>query len=243
MQGFQMLASVDNGWGGFVNKYVDSLVDEFGKKTLWVSALNGPNPSSRVRVFISQYISSSYSHTLGHQTKQASRASNEARSLYALSENASVYIPMSHLPRKTPSYLSMDPHSSWCTTALQLIAYDTLTLPTRLRSSSTQQTSTLEDLSITITPEPNQPIAELEMNFPNMVEMNGWHDADGGISMTGQTTADLQYFPSENNASNNLRQVRTFAELHVSRGRRRVEDDDETDDRDGDRNDDVRVER
>ena len=48
-QGFQMLTSVDNGWGGFASNYVDRIADEMGRKSLWVWTLKGPTPQTRVR--------------------------------------------------------------------------------------------------------------------------------------------------------------------------------------------------
>lgn len=52
VQGFQVLASVDNGWGGFAAQYVDALCDEYGKSSLWVWALNGQTTTSRVRTTV-----------------------------------------------------------------------------------------------------------------------------------------------------------------------------------------------
>ena len=39
MQGIQIMASVDDAWGGFAAKYMDRLRDEYGKTTIWVWAL------------------------------------------------------------------------------------------------------------------------------------------------------------------------------------------------------------
>lgn len=39
MQGFQIMASVDDGWSGFTAKYIEGLRDDFGKIPIWVWAL------------------------------------------------------------------------------------------------------------------------------------------------------------------------------------------------------------
>ena len=39
MQGIQIMASIDDAWGGFAAKYIDRLRDEYGKTTLWVWGL------------------------------------------------------------------------------------------------------------------------------------------------------------------------------------------------------------
>lgn len=36
MQGFQIMATLDDAWGGFASKYVERLRDEYGKTTVWV---------------------------------------------------------------------------------------------------------------------------------------------------------------------------------------------------------------
>ena len=48
MQGMQLLTSVDDGWGGFSSRYVDTISDEYGKTSLWLWALSSKAPTSRV---------------------------------------------------------------------------------------------------------------------------------------------------------------------------------------------------
>jgi hypothetical protein len=43
MQGIQMIASVDDAWGGFAARYMDRLRDEYGKVTIWTWALEQNN--------------------------------------------------------------------------------------------------------------------------------------------------------------------------------------------------------
>ena len=39
MQGIQIMASMDDAWGGFAAKYMDRLRDEYGKMTVWILGL------------------------------------------------------------------------------------------------------------------------------------------------------------------------------------------------------------
>lgn len=36
MQGIQLMASVDDAWGGFATQYLDRIRDEYGKTTVWI---------------------------------------------------------------------------------------------------------------------------------------------------------------------------------------------------------------
>ena len=49
MQAIQLMASVDDAWGGFASRYVDRLRDEYGKTALWIWGLEeGPRGTPRV---------------------------------------------------------------------------------------------------------------------------------------------------------------------------------------------------
>jgi hypothetical protein len=39
MQGLQIVADVDNAWGGFAGNYVEKIGDEYGKVSVWAWAL------------------------------------------------------------------------------------------------------------------------------------------------------------------------------------------------------------
>ena len=50
MQGIQLMASVDDAWGGFSARYMDRLRDEYGKTTVWFWGLeDGITTIPRVR--------------------------------------------------------------------------------------------------------------------------------------------------------------------------------------------------
>lgn len=50
MQGIQLMAGIDDAWGGFSARYMDRLRDEYGKTTVWVWGLeDGIKTIPRVR--------------------------------------------------------------------------------------------------------------------------------------------------------------------------------------------------
>jgi hypothetical protein len=52
MQGVQIMAGLDDAWGGFAAKYLERMRDEYGKTPLWVWGLQEPTfGNSRVRLF------------------------------------------------------------------------------------------------------------------------------------------------------------------------------------------------
>lgn len=48
MQGFQIVTTIDDAWGGFATEYVERLRDEYGKVTIWVWGLQTPVPAARI---------------------------------------------------------------------------------------------------------------------------------------------------------------------------------------------------
>jgi hypothetical protein len=51
LRALQLFTSSDDAWGGFAAKYVDRLRDEFGKKAVWVWAIEGGSKVQRVSLF------------------------------------------------------------------------------------------------------------------------------------------------------------------------------------------------
>ncbi|OGM43673.1 protein dml1 [Aspergillus bombycis] len=113
LRAIQLFTSSDDAWGGFSARYVDRLRDEFGKKSVWVWAIEGGSKVSR-------------------QT-QLKRDMNKARTIYSISPQSSLYTPIIDPPSHTPSKVFFDSQSEWHTTALISSAMESVTLPTRLR--------------------------------------------------------------------------------------------------------------
>lgn len=80
-----------------------------------------------------------------------------------LAEQSSVYIPISNSPAKIPSYLSIDPTSPWHVGALQAVAIESMTIPSRLRLSNGQR-GTLHDLGETFNSTGKRRIAKFGMS-------------------------------------------------------------------------------
>ena len=72
---------------------------------------------------------------------------------------------MSNLPSKNPSYLSLDPTSSWHIGAFQAIAIESMTMSSRLRISSATRRGTLQDLEETFNSTGKRRIAKLELSI------------------------------------------------------------------------------
>lgn len=51
IRALQLFTSSDDAWGGFTSKYVDRLRDEFGKKSIWVWAIESGARVQRVSRF------------------------------------------------------------------------------------------------------------------------------------------------------------------------------------------------
>ncbi|KAL2833540.1 tubulin domain-containing protein [Aspergillus pseudoustus] len=113
LRALQIFTGSDDAWGGFAAKYVDRLVDEYRKKTVLVWAIED---GKRV-----------------HQTTKIKREINKARSLFAISPQATMYTPILDPPTRLPSSIHLNTHSEWYTSALISMAMESVTLPTRLR--------------------------------------------------------------------------------------------------------------
>ncbi|PYI27024.1 protein dml1 [Aspergillus indologenus CBS 114.80] len=113
MRAIQLFTGSDDAWGGFAAQYVDRIRDEYGKKAVWVWAVENGRKVDR-------------------QT-QYKRDLNKSRSIYAIAPQASLYTPIVDPPSRLPSTVHIDPHSEWYTSALISSALESVTLPTRLR--------------------------------------------------------------------------------------------------------------
>ncbi|KAL4871293.1 hypothetical protein BDV12DRAFT_183923 [Aspergillus spectabilis] len=113
LRALQIFTSSDDAWGGFAARYVDRLVDEYGKKAVLVWALEDGKRA--------------------HQATKFKREMNNARSVYSISPQATMYTPILDPPSRLPSTIQIDPRSEWYTSALLSMAMESVTLPTRLR--------------------------------------------------------------------------------------------------------------
>ena len=89
---------------------------------------------------------------------------NSSRSLHALAEQSSVYIPISNTPIKMPSYLALNGTSAWHVGALQAVALESMTMSSRLRSAVGGR-GTLQDIEETFNSSGKRRIAKLELSI------------------------------------------------------------------------------
>ena len=114
LQGLQVLSGIDDAWGGFATKFLERVADDLGKGCRWVFGLQDGT------------------RAVGRERK-ALRAGNVGRSLVGLNGVASMQVPLSSVPVGGQGYVDFDQGSRWHSSALQAVAFESLTLPTRLR--------------------------------------------------------------------------------------------------------------
>ncbi|KAI5290092.1 mtDNA inheritance, partitioning of the mitochondrial organelle [Ascosphaera aggregata] len=113
LNGIQVFAGIDDAWGGFTARYIDSLRDEFGKTGIWVwGTQDDAVYEARKRIALSL---------------------NKARSIAELSLQTNAYIPLSVNHQLLPAYCNLCPSSEWYSSALLASAVECVTLPTRLK--------------------------------------------------------------------------------------------------------------
>lgn len=114
MQGFQVFAGTDDAWGGWTERYLDAVRDEFGKKSIWVWGLEETKQMMRDKAVV--------------------RKANAAKSLSGIGKLAHGYIRLG--VDRIPDYVKMG-RSEWEQTALLAAAVDSVTLAMRLRDKAT----------------------------------------------------------------------------------------------------------
>ncbi|KAL2074570.1 hypothetical protein VTL71DRAFT_8348 [Oculimacula yallundae] len=155
MQGIQMIAGIDDAWGGFAARYMDRIRDEYGKTTVYFWGLeDGFKSTPRERRF--------------------TQMSNTARSISEIAPQASLFVPMTIPSTVLPSYVIIDPKSRWHVGGLFSTAYETMTLASRLRLHNGARES-LDELVNVLNVNGNQNIAKLRMSIDQKSAPNGHH--------------------------------------------------------------------
>lgn len=133
---------------------------------------------------------------------------NSSHSLQVLGEQSSVYVPISNLPKKLPSYVTLDSASKWHIGALQVIGIESMTISSRLRTSIGNR-GMLQDLEDTVNSTGKRRIAKLEMSIadPDVLSEQPSH-ALGQAERVGSMTSGN---PSESDEDLSTFDVDTFA--------------------------------
>jgi len=90
-----------------------------------------------------------------------------------------MYIPLTTLPDVLPPYVHLNGSSKWHTSALQLLALESMTLPTRLRAGQ-QGRSSFTDIETLLSNDGNRRIAQLNMSIKDPSELEGEADGNAG---------------------------------------------------------------
>ncbi|KAG2168295.1 hypothetical protein JADG_008034 [Aureobasidium aubasidani] len=175
LQAIQMITSADDAWGGFTAKYLERMRDELGKTSAWVWGLEEGGRKPR--------------------DKQILQVANVAQSIHQISSQASMYIPLTTLPDVLPPYVHLNGSSKWHTSALQLLALESMTLPTRLRVGQ-QGRSSFADIETLLSNDGNRRIAQLNMSIKDPSELEG--EADGNA---GQHDSRMNNFTNGNHGN------------------------------------------
>ncbi|RYO74789.1 hypothetical protein DL766_006415 [Monosporascus sp. MC13-8B] len=159
MQGLQVMAGLDDAWGGFAARYVERLRDEYGKIPIWVWGVQDPVGAGLPR------------------EKRLLRLVNKARALVELNSQATLIVPLALPRRPLPPGVRVDPSSPWSVTGLLAAALESTTLYTRLRATDGANSSSLGNVADLLNVFGKQTIANLEMSVVEPSPRNG--DASG----------------------------------------------------------------
>ncbi|OAA71938.1 Tubulin/FtsZ, GTPase domain protein [Akanthomyces lecanii RCEF 1005] len=148
MQGIQVLATIDDAWGGFASSYLETLRDEYPKQCIWVWGLQSPLLDIT-------------------REKRRLRLTNAAHSISEICQQATTFIPMSLPEHHFPRSVRVDCGSPWHTSALLSAAVESTTLPSRLlpQSGRGSQRVSLDDISQIVNTNGTQTLAGLRMGL------------------------------------------------------------------------------
>ncbi|RDA88484.1 hypothetical protein CP532_6604 [Ophiocordyceps camponoti-leonardi (nom. inval.)] len=130
MQGIQVVATLDDAWGGFASFYLEALRDEYPKSSIWVWGLQNPQPFSS-------------------PGSRQMRLVNTAQSLIQTCSMASTVVPLA-MPTedRVPPHITVNRNSLWETSGLLSTVVETATLPSRLTDDPTTLSDMAEHLNI-----------------------------------------------------------------------------------------------
>ena len=149
------------------------------------------------------------------QTERLTKTANEALSLYHISNNSTAYVPIGHLPELLPSFVSVDQRSKWSVSAFQSMAFESMTLPTRVKNLHSTERSTLDGLATDLNADESQKISQLTMNLPDTLQMNGHHTSHSVAREDKQRDQDCEF--AFTNRDPNI-EPHLFAQLEHTRG-------------------------
>lgn len=234
MQGIQVFTTFDDAWGGFSSDYVERLRDEYGKTDIWVWGLQDSFAGIPRVGFLPTCHKWVRSLTTG-QDKRLLRLANKAKTITEMYKHASLIVPIT-LPRPLGSHVSLDPSSSWHTSALVASALESVTLPARLRDGLNNDT--FAGMAGILNQLRKQSVASLQMSVskqsttpppagdPRIRQANHRMYDDTGEDNEDEDSKglhlDLDFTPSDQleprHRQNGFHQPRVFSQLVTVRG-------------------------
>jgi hypothetical protein len=208
MQGIQVFASFDDAWGGFASEYLERLRDEYGKTDIWVWGLQDSFAGvARVSSCSRAVLPMERTTLTGLQDKRLQRLTNKAKTLTEMYKYASLVIPVT-LPSPLGSSISLDASSSWHTSALVASAIETVTLPSRLRTRSNNDT--YSGIASLLNQTGKQSIAGLQMSVSRQ-EASSKSATDARQRQNAQDADTIMEDASDDESSTSLRLDLDFA--------------------------------
>ncbi|CAM0140076.1 mtDNA inheritance, partitioning of the mitochondrial organelle [Umbelopsis sp. WA50703] len=148
LQGFQIMTSIDDGFGGFTRGFLENVRDEYPKTSILTFGISNSNSPASMRN--SQKISL-----------------NTSMAAAGISEYSSLYVPI-HLPNASDinqswaRHLTINPSLPYHTSAILATAIETASVAWRMKKRSTR----LTDMISTINWRGDSNIASLSICFP-----------------------------------------------------------------------------
>ncbi|KAJ5259292.1 hypothetical protein N7478_012273 [Penicillium angulare] len=199
LRALQIFTGADDAWGGFAGRYIERLRDEYGKKSIWVWAIED---GQRVQ-----------------RHKQLKKDVNKAKSLYTISPQSTLYVPIIDIPQRLPSYINLDRQSHWQTTALISSALETVTLPSRIRPYHDFEASLSGD-------DGRHTIFELQSTFSYQDNKNEQKPTEDNQRPKPETEFDIDFTYGDGKSDN----AHIFNQVQVTRGDERERSTDSTQD-------------
>lgn len=179
LQGVQIVMGADDAWGGFGSRMVAGLRDEMDKGAIWAWIIEEEAGT-------------------GSRDKQLLRTVNTAKTVCELFPQTSMCVPLSIPYTPLPHYIHLDRSSQWHTSALLSAAWESVTLPSRLRLNNTKR-GLLDDMVAALNVNGRQRMASLQCSLLDPDQVNG---SDAVLSRASND----QRMPGSNTSSKVLSQ-------------------------------------
>lgn len=196
MDGIQMIATMDDAWGGFATRYLEVLRDEYPKSCIWFWGLQNP-------------------YNNAPREKRQVRISNMAQTLAQASSSASMTVPLSLPESRLPPNVQIDTTSAWQVSAVFATAIETATLQSRISAKSSSRATSLWNMTEGLNTGGNQTMCRMTMRVgPSS------HRLDSDENDGDDTSLDLYGVGRLKSSTEHPRRGRVFGQLSTSRGPR-----------------------